>query len=152
MWSELSNTQREHLNDNSIMRLQHIKDNRSTWAHNPEQQGQGDTPKRGFVYIAHADTGHYKIGRSTKPAKRIDHFDTQMPVSVVEVHRFKCDAYRKAESMLHDWASDYCVNGEWFDLDDDQIIALEAIAGYQDGHFRAENGEEVDNEIKSKLR
>lgn len=87
----------------------------------------------GYVYIAYASTGHYKVGRSVRPDERIQHFDTQMPVQVVRVHQFPAHTAAEAENALHEALSSCRVKGEWFDLSDEQVDLLTIVDRYYDG-------------------
>jgi len=91
----------------------------------------------GFVYLAKADTGHFKVGRSTDPDKRIQHFDTQMPVDVSEWHFFRADDYVEAEKHLHQICDEHAehINGEWWDMPEYLIWWIKDIAYYEDGEF-----------------
>jgi hypothetical protein len=101
-----------------------------------ESTEEANEDRPGFVYIAFSN-GLYKIGRSKEPQERIEHFDTQMPVDVNELHRFKADDYVLAERKLHRAFSHARANGEWFDLSDDELEVLTDITSYQDGCFFA---------------
>lgn len=48
--------------------------------------GKRPLRRAGYVYLAHAETGHYKIGLSIGPVERIRVFDTKMPVKVSLIH------------------------------------------------------------------
>lgn len=100
---------------------------------------EGPFPSRydGFVYLAKSDTGHFKVGRSVKPARRIKHFDTQMPVEVSEWHRFNADNYKDAEKALHDICDEHAnhVKGEWWDMPEYLVWWIKDIVYYEDGDF-----------------
>lgn len=83
--------------------------------------------KGGYVYLAHADTGHYKIGYSVDPQNRIKHFDTQMPVKVEIVHTIQTDDMRRLEEELHGRFESQRVTGEWFDLGEDDVGFITSI-------------------------
>ena len=74
-----------------------------------------------YVYLAWADTGHYKIGISNKPYKRIRHFKTKMPVDVLPVHFIATSQPRILETQLHRMYANQRVNGEWFVLEPEQV-------------------------------
>lgn len=95
----------------------------------------------GDVYLAQAETGHYKIGISRNPDRRIKHFDTIMPVRVFLIHNFPCDNCRKAEEELHQRYANQRTAGEWFLLDDYDIEQLLGITAYFEGHFHWEMNE-----------
>lgn len=99
----------------------------------------------GYVYLAECSTGHYKIGRSIDPDGRIKHFDTQMPVTVSEVHRIECSDYKQAERALHeacDWRG-WRVNGEWFDLPQFIVQAITNVVRYDSGDWYLEREGDV---------
>jgi hypothetical protein len=87
----------------------------------------------GFVYLALAGTGHYKIGRSTSPRDRIRVFDTKMPVSVKVVHTIACDDAILAEKTLHDLFASKRHRGEWFALDDEDVAQIRGYVEFRSG-------------------
>lgn len=91
----------------------------------------------GYVYLAKADTGHFKVGRSITPEKRIEHFDTQMPVDVREWHFFPADDYKQAEKDLHEVCDEHAehVKGEWWDMPEYLVWWIKDIAYYVDCNF-----------------
>lgn len=91
--------------------------------------------KPGYVYLAYCETGHYKIGRSKGPRDRIKALDTKMPVKIELLHSFPADDYVKAEEGLHRAFEDKRVNGEWFDLEKEDLRALMSITEAKDGEF-----------------
>ena len=89
----------------------------------------------GEVYLAKADTGHYKIGVSKTPGKRIKHFRTIMPVDVEIVHRFASDNCREAERLLHEQFASLRHRGEWFNLQEHDVQHIVGISTYFEGEF-----------------
>ena len=75
----------------------------------------------GYVYLAGNDTGHYKIGVSTKPFKRVKHFNTIMPVEVFPIHFIPCVRFRELENELHHLFANQRHKGEWFELEVDDV-------------------------------
>ena len=98
-----------------------------------------NTPKAkemgGYVYLAHSETGQYKIGRSKSPPERIRVFDTRMPISVTLIHLIRCDDDRRAERQLHYSFSHRHHVGEWFNLDDDDVASIKLLKGFSNGAF-----------------
>jgi hypothetical protein len=88
-----------------------------------------------YVYLAHCDTGHHKIGISNRPFDRIKHFDTIMPVSVTLVHYFQADSAIQAETLLHNAYRERRVSGEWFDLTCEEVEDIKNIDGFENGQF-----------------
>lgn len=94
-----------------------------------------ESAERGFVYLAQAETGHYKIGYSASPRDRIKHFDTQMPIEVREVTWFLADNPRWAERELHTLLEDYRHKGEWFILPPCAVRQIAAVEMFSRGVF-----------------
>lgn len=93
----------------------------------------------GFVYLAHCGTGHYKIGMSQTPVKRIRHFDTKMPVNVNLIHSFYTDNRYAAEKSLQERFSHWRQEGEWFlfppELEQIYVNEIKEIFAYVAGQF-----------------
>lgn len=91
----------------------------------------------GWVYVARAETGQYKVGRSNNPFGRVKFFDTIMPVKVELVTAFPCDDSKAAEKLIHGnlkrW--DRHVTGEWFDIPPESLAALGEVLCFVDGSF-----------------
>ena len=72
------------------------------------------------VYLIHSTSGHYKIGYSTDPQRRLRQLrKTQGPYEYSLVGAIVCDSVEEAremESDLHEEFSDSRFNGEWFEL------------------------------------
>lgn len=83
--------------------------------------------RTGYVYLAYADTGHYKIGLSVDPRSRIKHFDTKMPVEVKLVHVIETDDMQRLEGELHRRYEGQRVTGEWFELSQDDVAFIQSI-------------------------
>lgn len=92
-------------------------------------------PTAGYVYLLHADTGHYKIGLSKNPKKRVRHFSTQMPIQVSTVHIFPADHAFGAEGLLHSHFSSKRTSGEWFLLGEEDVAWICSIKEYRNGQF-----------------
>lgn len=94
--------------------------------------------RRGFVYLARAETGHHKIGVSKKPKKRIKAFDTKMPIKVEMIHSFPCDDAYEAEKMLHELFREKHHDGEWFNLTFVDVDSITEIIRFENGTFEVE--------------
>jgi hypothetical protein len=83
----------------------------------------------GYVYIMKdiSHTGQYKIGRSIHPGERLNMFAVKLPIETKVIHVIACEDYIKAESMLHDVFAEYRGRGEWFTLNDSQVLLLKSI-------------------------
>lgn len=79
-------------------------------------------PRPGFVYLLKSpSTGHWKIGRTRNPADRRKTFNVKLPFDVEYEHLIPSNDMNKAEAMLHAKYADKRLDGEWFDLDDNDI-------------------------------
>ena len=90
---------------------------------------------KGFVYLMQADTGHYKIGRSVDPVKRLKVFNTEMPVQVNMLHVFPADNAIEAEAQLHHEFRDKRYMGEWFSLEPADIRYIGGIIEFSNHAF-----------------
>lgn len=89
----------------------------------------------GFVYLAHVETGHFKIGLSVGPVERIKVFDTKMPVKVSLIHTIRADDMHAAEKLLHEMFADKRHEGEWFTLDSGDTDYICSLSAYENEQF-----------------
>jgi hypothetical protein len=80
--------------------------------------------RAGAVYVLRADNGLVKIGCSRDVVSRVRALQTMSPVPIQLVHVFEHDQYRALESALHRQYHHRRRQGEWFELDDDELRAL----------------------------
>lgn len=96
-----------------------------------ERRAVGEGHKRkaihGFVYVMRCGP-HYKIGASKNPGLRLTQLQTQPPFDIEGVMGFETDDMLGLERLIHEYFADKRVNGEWFLLDDDDIVLLPAVA------------------------
>lgn len=91
------------------------------------------TSNAGFVYLAKASTGHYKIGYSKHPDIRVQQINsgkTALPIKVELIHSFLAEDAPKAESELHAHFSSKHFRGEWFLLDTEDVDLVMSLNGY----------------------
>lgn len=85
----------------------------------------------GYVYIARAENGLYKIGRAKDPAARVRGFaGAVMPFVVELVHTIRSSDYIQAESFLHQRYAHCRRVGEWFQLSErdlDKILEIREL-------------------------
>ena len=81
--------------------------------------------KCGYVYLLKAENGLYKIGRSKTPEVRIGSITKAIaPFDIKVVNTaFYPDCY-KAESELHKLLAEKRRRGEWFELTDNEVMAV----------------------------
>lgn len=84
------------------------------------------SPRRddaGYVYVLRSGN-YYKIGKSKHANKRIAAIQTASPFKVVRLARIETLDMDALERYLHRKFADKRVNGEWFELDDDDFARL----------------------------
>lgn len=76
----------------------------------------------GHVYLMQAEgTNRFKIGYSKNPEQRAMSLKfPQMPFKIKLLYQFRCLNMNWWERSLHDYYSEYRVNGEWFDIPNSQ--------------------------------
>jgi len=90
-------------------------------------------PRSGYVYlVGNSEQPYFKIGMSVNPDSRVCHFEPKLPFPVSIIHTtWTVDRY-KGEAYLHRRFEEKRSNGEWFELDQDDISWIKAW----DGQFR----------------
>jgi hypothetical protein len=84
-------------------------------------------PRRGFVYLFKCN-GHYKIGRSKDPSKRMQTMaQAIMPFKITRIHTIPCKDAVVAERELHLRYATKRVKGEWFNLSIADVRTIKAI-------------------------
>jgi len=86
-----------------------------------EVVGQATTAARGgWVYVLKSALG-YKVGRTRSIGQRMLEFGVKLPIlyTIPVVAWF--DDHYAAETAYHRMFSEVHINGEWFDLDDDDV-------------------------------
>lgn len=81
----------------------------------------------GYVYVIRAETGHYKIGRTSRVPDRMKLFGVKLPFWFEIINYFPCEDMVTVESWLHKLYAGSRVNGEWFSLSDDNAASLRSI-------------------------
>lgn len=89
-------------------------------------EGAEMTRKDGWIYLIHAQgTSRYKIGRSIDPSKRLERLQQQCPFPLKLIATFYTDDCIADEGRLHRLAKVYCKHGEWFELPNKWIEAID---------------------------
>lgn len=81
---------------------------------------QSSAGSNGFVYILEGG-GYCKIGRTCNPNKRIAQISPKLPFDTTLVHMIPTDDSLRLEAILHERFENKRVNGEWFNLDREDI-------------------------------
>jgi len=80
----------------------------------------------GFVYFIKSDYG-YKIGCTANFKKRLNSFNIKLPFKISSHSYIKCKNYMKIESFLHEKLKHKRLNGEWFDLSENDFKEIDKI-------------------------
>ena len=91
--------------------------------------------RRGHIYLVRATTGEYKIGYSIDVNNRIKAFSVQPPFDYELIHTFPTDDMEEAETLLHDRFSEKRLRGEWFSLNDQDVLSILQFTCYENECF-----------------
>lgn len=90
-----------------------------------------------YVYlISDINNYTYKIGISNNPEKRIKALQTGNERVLKIVHKILCTYYNDVETALHNKFQFLKVNGEWFELSDNDIKNFPEHCRKMDENFR----------------
>ncbi len=84
-------------------------------------------PSEGIVYLLKAGP-HYKIGKSVNFEKRLTQIKLQLPHAVEVIHVIHAADHSKAESYWHRRFIARRLNGEWFELNQDEIAEFKSVS------------------------
>lgn len=101
-------------------RIQEIKENR---LNKKKTQREKDV---GYIYILKSELG-YKIGKSKTLNNRMSVFNVKMPFAFESIFDAQIENYHSIEKELHELYADKNINGEWFNLSDEDIEAIKNI-------------------------
>jgi len=82
--------------------------------------------KKGFIYVLRAENGLYKIGYTKDVQKRMQTFP-RLPIKVELVYTMASENARKLETYILRYFRKQRINGEWFELSDEQFEELKSI-------------------------
>lgn len=77
----------------------------------------------GYVYVIKSEYG-YKIGKTVNVKSRSQLFSVKLPFPIELVHYAWFDNYSEAERGFHDQFSHKRLEGEWFDLDHEDVAII----------------------------
>lgn len=80
----------------------------------------------GYIYLLKSDHG-YKIGKTKRLPERMKHFDIKLPYPVELIHTIATENMVQAETALHKRFVITRINGEWFDLQPDDIAYITSL-------------------------
>lgn len=81
----------------------------------------------GFVYLMKSSNGYYKIGRATNVDIRNKQHLRDYPIAIDVIHFFFCRNCVKGESYLLKMFGDRRLQGEWFELEPDDVKFITSI-------------------------
>lgn len=83
-------------------------------------------PNTEYVYVIQDIdiSGYYKIGRTSNPSQRMATFGVQLPFRTAILRVIPCENSRRVEDHLHNHFHFSRKNGEWFDLNENQVVWL----------------------------
>jgi predicted GIY-YIG superfamily endonuclease len=84
----------------------------------------------GYVYLIQSSTGAYKIGRSKDPNYRIKTFGVLLPFEVEYVTLIPTNNMYSLERAMHSAYASKRLNGEWFALDDRDVMTIRLLADF----------------------
>jgi hypothetical protein len=94
---------------------------------NPKEEKYVDDDKaQGFIYIIKSEYG-YKIGLSKNIKDRLKLFGVQLPFPIEVVGYYKVGNMHKMELHIHNLYKSKRLNGEWFTLDEKDLVDISTI-------------------------
>jgi len=115
----------EMVSDDDIDQINADRENRRN-ERKPYPRPEQPKPKAGYVYLLKA--GPYcKIGVSADVSKRIEQLATLPPFDIDLLHTIPTDDMYALESTLHERFADKRKNGEWFELDQDDVEYIKGL-------------------------
>ena len=86
-------------------------------------------PQPGYVYLLRGKD-YYKIGLTTREvAERVSEFSPRLPFEVEMIHSLRVEDVYAAETYLHQRFADKRLNGEWFELSDEDVAWIREWTG-----------------------
>lgn len=82
----------------------------------------------GYIYLLKSEAGHYKIGRTKNMKERQARLRIQLPFSVETVCSFWTKDMIGAERDLHKKYAHCRLNGEWFNLTEQEAKEIQGYA------------------------
>ena len=83
----------------------------------------------GFVYIMKY-LDKYKVGCSDNPERRLNELNKTsviMPYQIELIKKYWCEDMYKTEKALHDLLDHRKCNGEWYDLNEEELHAIDIL-------------------------
>lgn len=108
-----------------IIRVQHIPIQIIETA--PKEPADRSDTRIGYVYLIQSPTGHYKIGHTSNPDKRIKTFESKLPFEIEFIHLICTEDRFALEKELHRKFAQQRVRGEWFKLTSADVDYIKSL-------------------------
>lgn len=95
----------------------------------PTKRNAKKSTNPGYVYLLLAESGHYKIGRTSDPENRAKTFGVKLPFRVEYECVIKTNEMVGLEKELHKKFDAKRIDGEWFALSNDDVEYIKSLAG-----------------------
>lgn len=98
--------------------------------HNKECEEESEKTERvhkivpGYIYFLQDKSQQVKIGKTKNLNERIFHLGLHLPEKPTLFHHFKTKDITKSERDLHDKFQQYRLNGEWFNLPQEELVKI----------------------------
>ena len=90
-----------------------------------------------YVYlISDLNSYTYKIGISNNPEKRLKALQTGNDNSLKILFKVLCENYNQVETALHNKYNFLRINGEWFELNNEDVINFPDCCRKMDENFK----------------
>ncbi len=90
-----------------------------------------------YVYLISDSKSYiYKIGISSNPIKRLKSLQTGNDKTLKLIKKVLCENYSKVETTLHNKYNHLKINGEWFELSEEDILNFEKDCEKIDENFK----------------
>lgn len=103
-----------------------VFEQRGTSVRTPDIPRPSATPLGGYVYLVRSQYG-VKIGKSINVRSRTRLFEVKLPFPITVEHYAWFDDYSRAERELHGYYHAKRLEGEWFDLSDQDIDHIKQL-------------------------
>lgn len=98
----------------------------------PAPQPKAKRRDPGFVYLLREINGtHYKIGKTKTPESRAKTFGVQLPYAVEYECLINTPSMSMLETALHERYAHKRINGEWFQLEPEDVEYIKSLAGVE---------------------
>ena len=87
----------------------------------------GPLQQRGYIYFLQDSSQRIKIGKTKNLDKRVFNLSVSLPEKSALFHFFETGDITKSEKELHNKYKKYRLNGEWFDLPQEELVKIKEI-------------------------